>query len=201
MKNIFVLLIVLLLCNSVSGQWKAQAGEMYDKTFRMAYVTSKSGNATLRVLRNIPLDTKGKAANPYDQITGQILLNKKIEKEYVVQCLVFSFDDSPKIYIHQPSGFKQSWDPNSKKYIIESDWKMWRLDDRRNKDITKGGKNPDSIPTDKQISIADIIQLLKSHQIVHCQVVLMHEFLETQTIIDSEFTLQNSTKSINFLFQ
>jgi len=201
MKNLIILLAVLMLCNSANGQWKAQSGEMYDKTFRMAYVSSKSGNETLRVLRNIPIVSKQDADNPYDQVVGQILLNKKIEKEYRVQCLVLSFDDSPKIYIHQPSGFKQGWDPNSRKYIIESDWKLWRLDDRRNKEVREIALDPDSISPDKQLFATDILQLLKTHQRVFCQVVMMHEFYETQTIIDSEFTLQNSTKSINYIFQ
>ncbi len=201
MKKVMVLFAAIQLCSQAYGQWKAQSGEMYDKTFRMAYVTSKTGGETLRVLRNIPVDIKQKTTSPYDQIVGQILLNKKIEKEYRVQCLVFSFDDSPKIYIHQPSAFKQGWDPNSRKYIIESDWKQWRIDDRRNKEIRKIAPDPDSIQADKQIASTEILQLLKTHQKVFCQIVIMHEFYETQTIIDSEYTLQNSTKSINFLFQ
>jgi hypothetical protein len=199
MKNIIVFLTVLLLCGSSYGQWKAQTGETYDKTFRMAYVTSTNGNATLRVLRNFPSGTRQQVADPYDQVSGQILLNNTIGKDNRVQSLVFRFDDSPRIYVHQSSDLKQGWDANARKYIIESDWKLWRLDDLRDKTVKEIA--PDSIPPDKQINLKEIIRLLKASQKVSCQIVLINRVYETQSRITSEFTLKNSTKSINYLFQ
>ncbi len=89
MKNILACLTILL-CSSAYGQWKAQTAETYDKTYRIAYVTSRSGNATLRILRDITSTTK-KGANPYDQITGQILLNERIDKNSKVQSSGFQF--------------------------------------------------------------------------------------------------------------
>lgn len=197
MKNILVCLTILL-CSSAYGQWKAQTAETYDKTYRIAYVTSKSGNATLRVLRDIT-STPKKGANPYDQITGQILLNERIDKNSKVQSLVFSFDDSPKIYVHQPAEFKQEWDANARKYIVTSDWNAWRPGDSRD----KGGKlnNPDSNSQAGQVSAKEIIEMLKAHKKVICQVVMLNGVYGTQSVTDFEFTLQNSTKSINYLFK
>ena len=197
MKNILVCLTILL-CSSAYGQWKAQTAETYDKTYRIAYVTSRSGNATLRVLRDVT-STPKKGANPYDQITGQILLNERIDKNSKVQSLVFSFDDSPKIYVHQPAEFKQEWDANARKYIVTSDWKEWRPGDSRD----KGGKlnNPDSNSQAGQVSAKEIIEMLKAHKKVICQVVMLNGVYGTQSVTDFEFTLQNSTKSINYLFK
>jgi hypothetical protein len=197
MKNIFICLAILL-CSSASGQWKAQTAETYNKTYRIAYVTSRSGNATMRVLRDITSSPK-KGTDPYDQITGQILLNDKIDKESKVQSLVFRFDDSPKIYVHQPAEFKQEWDANARKYIVTSDWHTWRPADSRDKEVRLN--NPDSDSQAKQVNAKEIIEMLKSHQKVLCQVVMLNGVYGTQSIIDFEFTLQNSTKSINYLFK
>jgi hypothetical protein len=197
MKNIF-LCLTILLCSSAYGQWKAQTAETYNKTYRIAYVTSRSGNATLRVLRDITSSPQ-KGANPYDQITGQILLNEKIDKNSKVQSLVFSFDDSPKIYVHQPAEFKQEWDANARKYIVTSDWNTWRQEDSRDKEVRSN--KPDSDSQTKQLHAKDIIEMLKAHQKVLCQVVILNGVYGTQSIIDFEFTLQNSTKSINYLFK
>jgi hypothetical protein len=197
MKNIF-LCLTILLCSSAYGQWKAQTAETYNKTYRIAYVTSRSGNATLRVLRDITSSPQ-KGANPYDQITGQILLNEKIDKNSKVQSLVFSFDDSPKIYVHQPAEFKQEWDANARKYIVTSDWNTWRQEDSRDKEARSN--KPDSDSQTKQLHAKDIIEMLKAHQKVLCQVVILNGVYGTQSMIDFEFTLQNSTKSINYLFK
>jgi hypothetical protein len=197
MKNIFVCLTILL-CSSSYGQWKAQTAETYDKTYRIAYVTSRSGNATLRVLRDIS-STPPKGANPYDQITGQILLNERIDKNSKVQSLVFSFDDSPKIYVHQPAEFKQEWDANARKYIVTSDWHAWRPGDSRNKEVRSNNPNSDS--QTGQVSAKEIIEMLKAHKKVICQVVMLNGVYGTQSVTDFEFTLQNSTKSINYLFK
>jgi len=197
MKSIFFCLTILL-CGSASAQWKAQTAETYNKTYRIAYVTSRSGNATMRVLRDITSSPK-KGTDPYDQITGQILLNDKIDKESKVQSLVFRFDDSPKIYVHQPAEFKQEWDANARKYIVTSDWHTWRPADSRDKEVRLN--NPDSDSQAKQVNAKEIIEMLKSHQKVLCQVVMLNGVYGTQSIIDFEFTLQNSTKSINYLFK
>jgi hypothetical protein len=197
MKSIFVCLIILL-CSSAYGQWKAQTAETYDKTYRIAYVTSRSGNATLRVLRDIT-STPKKGANPYDQITGQILLNERIDKNSKIQSLVFSFDDSPKIFVHQPAEFKQEWDANARKYIVTSDWHAWRPGDSRNKEVRSNNPNSDSQAG--QVSAKEIIEMLKAHKKVICQVVMLNGVYGTQTVTDFEFTLQNSTKSINYLFK
>lgn len=197
MKNILVCL-TLLLCSSAYGQWKAQTAETYNKTYRIAYVTSRSGNATLRVLRDITSSPK-KGANIYDQITGQILLNDKIDKDSKVQSLVFSFDDSPKIYVHQPAEFKQEWDANARKYIVTSDWHTWRSGDSRDKEVRSNNSSSDSQA--KQVYAKDIIEMLKAHKKVVCQVIMLNAVYGTQSIIDFEFTLQNSTKSINYLFK
>jgi hypothetical protein len=87
MKNIIFCLTLLLLCSAAYGQWKAQTAETYDKTYRIAYVTSNNGKGTLRVLRNITPSFKQKVTNPYDQIEGQILLNNKMDNGNVVQSL------------------------------------------------------------------------------------------------------------------
>jgi hypothetical protein len=197
MKNIF-LCLTILLCSSAFGQWKAQTAETYNKTYRIAYATSRSGNATLRVLRDITTSSQ-KGANPYEQITGQILLNEKINKDSKVQSLVFSFDDSPEIFVHQPAEFKQEWDANARKYIVTSDWNTWRQEDSRDKEVRSN--KPDSDSQTKQLHAKDIIEMLKAHQKVLCQVVILNGVYGTQSIIDFEFTLQNSTKSVNYLFK
>jgi len=197
MKKILFCL-TLLLCSSAYGQWKAQTAETYNKTYRIAYVTSRSGNATLRVLRDITSSPK-KGANPYEQITGQILLNDKIDKNSKVQSLVFSFDDRPEIYVHQPAEFKQEWDANARKYIVTSDWHSWRQEDSRDKEVRSN--KPDSDSSTKQVSAKEIIEMLKAHKKVLCQVVMQNGVYGTQSIIDFEFTLQNSTKSISYLFK
>jgi len=197
MKNI-LLCLTLLLCSSAYGQWKAQTAETYNKTYRIAYVTSRSGNATLRVLRDITSSPK-KGANPYEQITGQILLNDKIDKNSKVLSLVFSFDDSPKIYVHQPAEFKQEWDANARKYIVTSDWHSWRQEDSRDKEVRSNKPGSDS--SAEQVSAKEIIEMLKAHKKVLCQVVMLNGVYGTQSITDFEFTLQNSTKSISYLFK
>ena len=199
MKNIIAGLTLVLLCSSVSGQWKAQSGETYDKTFRMAYVTSGSGGETLRLLRTITPADKQKATDPYDQITGQVLLNSKPDKDNSVQGLVLRFDDSPKIYIHQPEDFTQTWDNGARKFIIESDWQSWRIEDSRDKEVKKIAS--DSDPQANSVSVKEIIALLKSGKKVYCQVILLNTVYGTQSIINAEFTLQNSTKSIAYLFK
>jgi hypothetical protein len=201
MKKIIIYLTVLLFCNSAYGQWKAQSGETYGKTFKMAYVTSISGGETLRVIRNIPLSTQKNATDPYDQVTGQILLNKNIGSDYRVQSLVFRFDDSPVIYVHQPADLKQKWDNNTRKYTIESDWALWRIDDLRDKESREIITDQESIPEDRRIYAKDIIQLLKSKKKLLCQIVMIDKSYGSQSMISAEFSLTNSTKSVNYLFQ
>jgi len=201
MKNMIVLLGALLFCGSPYGQWKAQSGETYENKFKMAYVTSLSGSETLRVLRNMPAGAGQKTSDPYQQVTGQILLNKNIGKDNQVQSLVFRFDDSPKIFVNQPSEFKQGWDANARKYIIESAWSLWRTDDIRNKEIRRTSAGRDSIPPDKQAHAKEIIQLIKAGKKLSCQVVLVNKVYGTQSVITAEFSLINSSKSINYLFQ
>jgi len=201
MKNMIVLLGALLFCGSAYGQWKAQSGETYENKFKMAYVTSLSGSETLRVLRNMPAGAGQKTSDPYQQVTGQILLNKNIGKDNQVQSLVFRFDDSPKIFVNQPSEFKQGWDANARKYIIESAWSLWRTDDIRNKEIRRTSAGRDSIPPDKQAHAKEIIQLIKAGKKLSCQVVLVNKVYGTQSVITAEFSLINSSKSINYLFQ
>lgn len=199
MKKIIAGLTLMLLYIPAQGQWKAQSGETYDKTFRMAYVTSKSGNETLRLLRTVSTAEGKKTADPYSQITGQILLNSKIDKDIVVQGVVLKFDDSYKIYIHQPSAFSQQWDNGARKYIIESDWQQWRIEDSRNKEVRNIATAND--PQTNLVSIKEIMALLKAGQKVNCQVILHNTVYGTQSVISSEFTLQNSTKSVAFLFK
>jgi hypothetical protein len=200
MKKIILYLTVLLFCSSASGQWKAQSGETYGNTFRMAYVTSVSGSETLRIIRNIPSGAQ-QTADPYDQVAGQILLSKNIGADYRVQSLVFRFDDSPVIYVHQPVNMKQGWDNNARKYIIESDWAIWRLDDLRDKASKEIIADQESIPEDRRIYPKEIIQLLKSRQKLLCQMILIDKSYGSQSMISAEFSLKNSTKSVNFLFQ
>jgi len=201
MKKLILYTAVLLFCSSASAQWKAQSGETYGKTFKMAYVTSVSGSETLRVIRTIPSGSQKGATNPYDQITGQILLNKNIGTDYRVQSLVFKFDDSPVIYVYQPATIKQGWDNNARKYIIDSDWGIWRIDDLRDKESREIIEDQESIPEDRRIYAKDIIQMLKSKQKLLCQIVLIDKSYGSQSMISAEFSLANSTKSVNFLFQ
>jgi len=201
MKNIIFCLALSLLSIGAYGQWKAQTAETYDNTYRIAYVTSKSGNGTLRVLRNLGGSAGQKAADPYDQIKGQILLNNKIDNANVVQSLVFRFDDSPKIYIHQPAEFRQEWDSGSGKYIIESDWHTWRPGDTRDKEVRNTTPEQNATAQANSLYAKDIIGMLKTHQKVFCQIVLANKVYGTQSMINLEFTLQNSTKSINYLFR
>jgi len=195
MKKSILFLSALLLYGAANAQWKAQTAETYEKTYRMAFVTSKSGAETLRIMRDITPGTMQKGANPYDQISGQILLNKNIGTEYSVSTIVLRFDESTKMYIHQPADLKQGWDANVGRYIIESDWQMWRTGDTRNK---SAGKAPGNTASDHK---KEILDLMKSGKKVSCQIVLIHKMHDTQTMLNTEFLLQNSTKSINFLFQ
>jgi len=195
MKKTVIILSVILLCSASSAQWKAQTAETYDKTYRMAFVTSGSGDETLRVLRDVTDPAAGKAANPYNQISGQILLKKNIGTEYTVNTIVLMFDESTKMYIHQPADLKQGWDASAGRYIIESDWQIWRTGDTRNKN---SGKRDDDAGTDRK---KEILDLMKSGKTVNCQIVLVHKMHDTQSVINAGFTLQNSTKSVGYLFQ
>lgn len=195
MKKSILFLSALLLFGAANAQWKAQTAETYDKTYRMAFVTSKSGAETLRIMRDITPGTASKGANPYDQISGQILLNKNIGTEYKVLTIVLRFDESTKMYIHQPAELKQGWDASAGRYIIESDWQIWRTGDTRNK---SAGRTAGDTGADLK---KEILELMKSGKKVNCQLVLIHKMHDTQTMLSTEFFLQNSTKSINFLFQ
>ena len=200
MKKTVVFLASLLLGSTAFGQWKAQTAETYDNTYRIAYVTSKSGTETLRILRNISAPAGEQGATPYDQLRGQFLLNKNLGEGNSVQSIVFRFDDSPKFYIHQPGNITQKWDGNIRKYMIESDWQTWRIGDTRNKE-RKIITDPGSVAADERISTKEIIDLLKSGKTVSCQIILLNKAYDTQSTISCEFTLQNSTKSISYLFK
>ncbi len=199
MKKLIAVLTLILLFITANGQWKAQSGETYDKTFRMAFVFSNSGTETLRMLRTLPAASAGKSTDPYSQITGQILLNTNQDKDNRVQGIVLKFDDSPKIYIHGPAAFKQEWDNGANKYIIESDWKLWRVEDSRDKQVKIISPGSDS--KEDQIPLSEIIAMLKAGRKVSCQVIMHNQVYGTQSAISTEFTLQNSTKSIAFLFK
>lgn len=192
MKKIIVLVLLTLLAVAASAQWKAQSVETYDQTYRMAFVTSRSGTETLRVLRAVPGE---KGTTVYDQISGQILLDKNIGTDYNVYNLVFRFDDSPKMYILDPDGIKQQWDANVRKYIIDSEWKRWRMGDTRDR---QGRMNAGDTGSDRK---KEIIDLMKSGGKVTCQIVLLRKGDGSQSMISTEYTLQNSTKSINYLFK
>jgi hypothetical protein len=101
--------------------------------------------------------------------------------------------------VHQPAAFEQEWDTGSRKYVIESDWHAWRPGDTRDKEIRK--TNPDTNPQANSIYAKDIIALLKAHKKVLCQIISINKVYGTQSTINLEFTLQNSTKSINYLFR
>ena len=103
MKNAVVIVAALLLSSVASAQWKAQTAETYDETYRMAFVTSVGGTETLRIMRAVT--SVKKADNPYDQIIGQILLSRNVGTENMVHSIVLRFDDSPKMYIHQPASY------------------------------------------------------------------------------------------------
>jgi restriction endonuclease len=201
MKSIFVCLALILSGSTVFGQWKAQTAETYEKTYRIAYVTSNSGSETLRVLRDMSATAGVKGEGLYDQLTGQIMLNKDIGGESTVENIVFRFDDSPKIYIHQPAANRQKWDVNNRKYIIESDWQTWRLGDTRERGVRKAPADAATIAKDESIRMKEILELLKTSKKVSCQIFLLNKAYETQSTIVCEFTLVNSTKSINYLFQ
>lgn len=194
MKKTIVILSAVILCSAVNAQWKAQTAETYEKTYRMALVTSQTGDETLRIMRDITSGTSQKGINPYDQISGQILLNKNIGNDYKVHTIVLIFDESTKMYIHQPADLKQGWDANAGRYIIESDWKIWRTGDTRNKGA---GRPSGDTGADLKKTVLD---LMKSGKKVNCQIILIHKMDDTQSIINTSFTLQNSTKSINYLF-
>jgi hypothetical protein len=194
MKYILTILLSLFLCGYASAQWKAQTAETYDKTYRMAFVVSKGGGETLRIMRDVTPGTAQKGASTYDQISGQMLLDKNVGTEYKVLTIVLRFDESTKMYIHQPADLKQGWDSNAGRYIIESDWKVWRTGDTRNKNAGRQAGN-DGAELKKEI-----LELMKSGKKINCQIVLLHRVHDTQNVINSEFTLQNSTKSINYLF-
>jgi len=194
MKKPVIFLLTILICGTATAQWKAQTAETYDKTYRMAFVTSKGGGETLRVMRDITGSAATKTASPYDQISGQILLNKNVGTEYKVLTIVLRFDESTKMYIHQPAELKQGWDSSSSRYIIESDWKIWRTGDTRNKNA---GRQAENAGADLK---KEILDMMKSGKKINCQIVLLHRIHDTQNVINSEFTLQNSTKSINYLF-
>ena len=194
MKKTVIFLVAMILSGGASAQWKAQTAETYEKTYRMAFVVSKGGGETLRIMRDVTPGTAQKGASPYDQISGQILLNKNVGTEYTVNTIVLRFDESTKLYIHQPSDLRQSWDASAGRYIIESDWEIWRRGDTRNRGAAK--------PGDKGTNLKkEILDLMKSGKKVSCQVILLHKMDDAQSTISADFVLQNSTKSINFLFQ
>lgn len=201
MKSIIFCTTLLMLAGTLSGQWKAQTAETYDGTYRMAYVTSTSGNETLRILRDVSAPAAAKGTSVFDQLTGVILLNKDIGNENRVLSLVLRFDDSYKIYIHQPDHINQKWDPNLRKYMIESDWQLWRIADTRDKSVRKEPSDPSSLPQSERMDMEGITGLLKSSQKVSCQIILLNSVYDTQSILKCEFTLQNSTKSINYLIR
>ncbi|MRS05465.1 hypothetical protein EG832_19960, partial [bacterium] len=122
MKHIVIVIMALLLGGYANAQWKAQTAETYDKTYRMAFTVSKGGGETLRIMRDVTPGTAQKGASPYAQISGQILLNKNVGTEYKVHTIVLRFDESTKLFIHQPADLKQGWDASAGRYIIESDW-------------------------------------------------------------------------------
>jgi len=194
MKKTVIFLLAMILCGGASAQWKAQTAETYDKTYRMAFVVSKGGGETLRIMRDVTPGTAQKGASPYDQISGQILLNKNVGTEYTVNTIVLRFDESTKLYIHQPADLKQGWDASAGRYIIESDWKIWRRGDTRNRGA--------AAPGDKGTNLKkEILDLMKSGKKVNCQIILLHKMDDAQKTISADFVLQNSTKSINYLFQ
>lgn len=194
MKNIIAIMLTLFLGGYANAQWKAQTAETFDKTYRMAFIVSKGGGETLRIMRDVTPGSAQKGASPYDQISGQILLNKNVGTEYKVHTIVLRFDESTKLYIHQPADLKQGWDASAGRYIIESDWQIWRRGDTRNRGA--------AAPGDKGTNLKkEIIDLMKSSGKVNCQVILLHKMDDAQKTISADFVLQNSTKSINFLFQ
>lgn len=187
-------MLTLFLGGYANAQWKAQTAETFDKTYRMAFIVSKGGGETLRIMRDVTPGSAQKGASPYDQISGQILLNKNVGTEYKVHTIVLRFDESTKLYIHQPADLKQGWDASAGRYIIESDWQIWRRGDTRNRGA--------AAPGDKGTNLKkEIIDLMKSSGKVNCQVILLHKMDDAQSTISADFVLQNSTKSINFLFQ
>ena len=194
MKYVLTIILSLLACSYTNAQWKAQTAETYDKTYRMAFVVSKGGGETLRIMRDVTPGTAQKGDSPYDHISGQILLNKNVGTEYKVLTIVLRFDESTKMYIHQPADLKQGWDSNAGRYIIESDWKIWRTGDTRNKNA---GRQAENAGADLK---KEILDMMKSGKKINCQIVLLHRIHDTQNVINAEFTLQNSTKSINYLF-
>jgi len=74
MKKPVIFLLTILLCGAATAQWKAQTAETYDKTYNMAFVVSKGGGETLRIMRDVTPGTAQKGDSPYDHISGQILL-------------------------------------------------------------------------------------------------------------------------------
>lgn len=194
MKYVLTIILSLLACSYTNAQWKAQTAETYDKTYRMAFVVSKGGGETLRIMRDVTPGTAQKGDNPYDHISGQLLLNKNVGTEYKVLTIVLRFDESTKMYIHQPADLKQGWDSNAGRYIIESDWKIWRTGDTRNKSAGRQAENAGS-----ELK-KEVLDMMKSGKKINCQIVLLHKVHDTQNVISPEFTLQNSTKSINYLF-
>lgn len=187
-------MLTLFLGGYANAQWKAQTAETFNKTYRMAFIVSKGGGETLRIMRDVTPGSAQKGASPYDQISGQILLNKNVGTEYKVHTIVLRFDESTKLYIHQPADLKQGWDASAGRYIIESDWQIWRRGDTRNRGA--------AAPGDKGTNLKkEIIDLMKSSGKVNCQVILLHKMDDAQKTISADFVLQNSTKSINFLFQ
>lgn len=197
MKRAIAYLTLALIAATANGQWKAQSGETYNKTFRLAYVGSVSGKETFRILRNMPESTAEKTTDIYDQIVWQLLLNNRLDKDYKVEGLVLRFDDDPKIYINQATAFKQGWDPNSMKYIIETGTHEWRTGDMRDKER----KTPAQEQNAETVSSRQIIELLKSGKKVFCQIILVSTTYDTQTVLNCEFTLQNSSKSIGYLLK
>ncbi len=201
MKSIIFCSALLLVAGTLHGQWKAQTAETYDGTYRMAYVTSTSGNETLRILRDVSASAAANGISVFEQLTGVILLNKDIGNQNRVLSLVLGFDDSPKIYIHQPENIRQQWDPNLRKYMIESDWQLWRIADTRDRSVRKESADPESLPQNERMSMEGIIGLLKTSQKVSCQIILITVSMTLNRFTSVSSRLQNSTKSINFLLK
>ena len=192
---------MLLSGSALFGQWKAQTAETYDATYRIAYVTSTGGTETLRIMRNMSPAAKEKGASPYDQMSGEIMLNKNIGEANKVESIVFSFDGSPKIYIHRPAGGKQAWDPNVRKYIIGSDWQIWRIADSRDKTVKKIPADLTQLPESERTGIKGMLDMMKAGKKISCQIILLNTAYNTQSVIKCDFTLANSSKSIGYLLK
>jgi len=215
MKTVLMFLTLLMLCGVTNAQWEVwkpeplrwqtQTVETFDSKYRVASVMSNSRKETLSIV--YPMNDKwNKSTDPYDHLYLEISLNYNIEENtlYEPVKLLFRFNDNSTIYTLNVSSLRGGWNATSKKYIIRPLILWFNVNDGSSKGVDDGSSKEEKIPYHPGMDFfdtgaEDFITLVKIHQKLFCR--LITSFIDNEKIYDFEFTLQNSTDAINYLFR